>query len=96
MFKIIFIVLAVTSLAFASVAIILAGRSVKQTDVRNIEKIDKMLWKKQVCSECKTGRDSYLLDEHSDSCPYIGCWKDGICQFYLPLEKYRNGQIQEK
>lgn len=68
-------------------ALIIAGRSDEQADMENNEGADEMFWKKQICPRCKTGRDSYILDEHSESCPYIGCWKDGKCQFYVPLEK---------
>lgn len=34
-----------------------------------------MIWKKQICPRCKTGKDSYELDKRSEACPYIGCWK---------------------
>ena len=46
-----------------------------------------MIWKKQICPRCKTGKDSYELDKRSEACPYIGCWKNCICSFYDPLEK---------
>ena len=45
-----------------------------------------MIWKKQICPRCKTGKDSYELDKRSEACPYIGCWKNGKCSFYEPLE----------
>lgn len=91
MLKIIFGIVAAVILLFVvfsmMCAVIVAGRSDEQTDVKNNEGADEMFWKKQICSRCKTGRDSYILDEHSESCPYIGCLKDGKCQFYAPLEK---------
>jgi len=45
-----------------------------------------MICENQICSSCKTGKESYELDKHSEACPYIGCWKDGKCSFYVPLE----------
>ncbi len=45
-----------------------------------------MIWKKQICPRCKTGKDSYELDKRSEACPYISCWKNGKCSFYEPLE----------
>lgn len=91
MLKILFIVITITILAFVlfamMCAMIVAGRSDEQADMENNKGADEMFWKKQICPRCKTGRDSYILDEHSESCPYIGCWKNGKCQFYVPLEK---------
>ena len=46
-----------------------------------------MIWEKQICPRCKTGKDSYELDKRSEACPYISCWKNGKCAFYEPLEK---------
>lgn len=47
-----------------------------------------MLWKKNLCPNCKTGKDSYELDRHSEVCPYISCYncKKKECRFYVPLE----------
>lgn len=39
----------------------------------------------QICPKCKTGKESYERDKHSTACPYILCWKDGECQYYVPL-----------
>ena len=39
----------------------------------------RMIWKKQICPRCKTGKDSYELDKRSEACPYISCWKNGKC-----------------
>ncbi len=46
-----------------------------------------MLWKKKMCAICKIGKKSYKLDPHSETCPYIWCWKNGKCQFFMPLDK---------
>ena len=42
---------------------------------------------KQICSECETGRNSYKYDKHSEVCPYLNCWKDNKCPFYIPAEQ---------
>ena len=40
-----------------------------------------------LCSDCKTGRDSYVIDKNSDSCPYYACYTGTFCAYYEPLEK---------
>lgn len=67
-------------------AMIVAGRSDEENNRQNTEGADEMFWKKQICPKCKTGKDSYDLDKHSESCPYIGFWKDGKCQFFEPIK----------
>lgn len=54
---------------------------------RSDEQVNKMFFKKQICPKCKVGKESYELDRHSETCPYIGYWKDGKCQFFKPLDK---------
>lgn len=67
-------------------AMIVAGRSDEENNSRqNTEGADEMFWKKQICPKCKVGKWSYELDKHSEACPYIGCWKDGKCQFFEPI-----------
>lgn len=68
-------------------AMIVAGRSNEQAMYEDNEGADKMFWRRQICPKCKTGRDSYTLDMRSGECPYIDCWNDGKCRFYVPLEK---------
>ncbi len=46
-----------------------------------------MILKKQICPRCKTGKESYELDRHSEVCPYIGCWKNGKCPYFQSVEK---------
>ena len=43
--------------------------------------------KKNLCTNCKTGKNSYLLDQNEPMCPYINCLKGKKCPFYLPLPK---------
>lgn len=40
-----------------------------------------------LCPNCKTGRDSYLIDETSPICPYLGCYNGRRCAYYVPIEK---------
>lgn len=102
MFKMLFIGAAVLISAFIIVAIycamVVAGRSDEnENDGDNNEGYADMLLKKQICPRCKTGKDSYELDQHSEFCPYIGCWKKGKCSFYVPLDPpNRNIQKKEK
>lgn len=55
-----------------------------------------MFWRKQICPRCKTGKESYDLDSHSEACPYIGCWKKGKCPFYVPLEKPKKAALSKE
>ncbi len=41
---------------------------------------------KKLCSNCKTGKDSFEMDKNSGTCPYIYCYEDNTCSFYEPLE----------
>ena len=54
----------------------------KHTKQTNTQRNDAL---KQLCPNCKTGSESYQLDKQSESCPYIGCLKDGKCNFYEPF-----------
>ena len=38
-----------------------------------------------ICSNCKTGRDSLILDPQSPICPYLELKIDGKCQAYAPV-----------
>lgn len=67
--------------------LIIAGRSEEASSRQNNEGYDSTFWKKQTCPKCKVGKESYELDRHSDTCPYIGCWENGKCPFYVPLDK---------
>ena len=54
---------------------------------------ENMFWGKQICSNCKTGKESYELDNYSETCPYIGCWENGKCHFYVPLDNPSKNKI---
>ena len=38
--------------------------------------------KRIICPDCKTGKDSYLIDENSPVCPYIDSYDGYNCSFY--------------
>lgn len=91
MVKILLTILAFIFIAFVVVAMycamVVAGRSDDNGNDENNGGDDiEMFFKKQICPRCKTGKDSYDLDQHSEACPYIGCWKKGKCSFFEPLD----------
>ncbi len=43
-----------------------------------------MTIQKRLCSICKTGRESLLLDETSPDCPYITRYTGAVCPKYVP------------
>jgi len=53
-----------------------------------------MLFQKNICSNCLTGKMMYQLDTHSDSCIHISCLKGNKCAFYVPIERKKT--IREK
>lgn len=60
-----------------------------------------MFYKKQICHNCKTGKETYNLDRHSVFCSHIVCVKNGKCSFYKPIKrvfffkKYRVNEVEE-
>ena len=92
MAKILLTITALLILAFIVVAMycacVLAGRSDEnENNGDNNEGDDDMLFRKQICPRCKTGKYTYDLDPKSETCSYIGCWRHNKCSFYKPLEK---------
>ena len=82
------LVIAIITIVFALYcALIVAGRSDDQAEMKNNEGDDDMFFRKQICPRCKTGKYTYDLDPKSEACPYIGCWKKNKCHFYKPLDK---------
>ena len=68
-------------------ALIIAVRSKRDhSNVDNNEENYNRFSKKQICPKCKTGKESYNLDIHSDTCPYIGYYKNGKCRFYKHID----------
>lgn len=45
---------------------------------------------KQLCPTCKTGQDTFLLDNRNPFCPYLHCHNGKTCSAYEPLE-YTDG-----
>lgn len=99
MTKILFGILVLLILTIVIIAVcctcVIADRSNDDNGDNNGED-DEMFWKKQICPKCKVGKESYELDRYSETCTYIGCWKDGKCQFYIPIEKSSKTDIFKK
>lgn len=45
--------------------------------------------KKVICSNCKTGKENYLLDDKSWTCPFVVHCDGEKCLYYKPLIKQR-------
>ena len=43
-----------------------------------------------ICSNCKTGRDSLILDPQSPICPYLELKQDGECRAFVPIDDTTN------
>lgn len=59
-----------------------------------------MTTKRRLCSTCRTGRESLLLDETSPDCPYITRYTGEICPEYVPdavaLAELEETQVEDK
>jgi len=42
---------------------------------------------RRLCPNCKTGRDTYLLDDRSPFCHYLGCHTGTTCAIFVPIFK---------
>ena len=42
---------------------------------------------KQLCPTCKTGQDTYLLDNRNPFCPYLHCYNGKTCTMYRPIKQ---------
>ncbi len=40
-----------------------------------------------LCPTCKTGAESYALDDSSPVCPYLSVYNGMRCSYYIPIEK---------
>ena len=77
-------------------ACVIAGCSDDDENGDNNGGDEEMFWEKQICPKCNVGKESYDLDKHSDTCPYMGCWKDGKCNYYVPLEKPLENEVYSR
>lgn len=89
--KIIFIIIAIFLFAFVIgvffCACIIAGSFDNEDYEEEIERENKELkHKKYLCPVCKTGKESYEIDNLSDVCPYIEHLKDGKCKYFVHLD----------
>lgn len=51
--------------------------------------------KRNICENCKTGKEALELDNGFPMCPYITNWKNNKCSFYFPLEPENNGFLNK-
>ncbi len=89
------LVLTITVIFFIVItycAMIVAGQTDRQADTER----KRTALEKQICPGCKTGKESYEVDRHSETCPYISSWHDGECSFYVPLENSSEQGGKEK
>ena len=54
-----------------------------------------MKTKRNICENCRTGRDAYKLDSRLPMCPYISNWKNNQCSFYDPIEPEKDGLLNK-
>ncbi len=40
----------------------------------------------KLCTTCETGAKMYLLDSRSAECPYLPCYSEDGCPYYVPFE----------
>ena len=48
-----------------------------------------MMKKEQLCPHCKTGKDSYLLDNRNPFCPYLGYHTGTSCSKFVRMNEER-------
>lgn len=51
---------------------------------------------KVLCSNCKTGEESYLVDPSSFACPYFSCIRDFKCDYYVPINDTEEAEVGNK
>ncbi len=52
--------------------------------------------KRKLCPNCKTGKETYALDERSPECPYLSLHNGRKCSMYVKLDKSGNKRILKK
>jgi len=82
------IILIFTLLAFAIILThIIPRRKHSVNKVTGEKNTDKDIHSvNHFCTHCRIGKESYLLDNHSEFCPYIDCLVNGKCSFFSPIE----------
>lgn len=48
----------------------------------------------KLCLHCETGRQTYMLDEHSSVCPFLNCYSKGRCTMFSELRP-EDGTVSE-
>ena len=52
--------------------------------------------RKAICSRCKTGKNTLLLDPREPECPYLARCGNGSCPFYRRLENTKETQATKQ
>ncbi len=71
-------------LTFCAFAIKIYSNNIREKNANKKEDIN--FCENNICSRCKTGRESLKIDPLSGVCPYIVSWKDGKCYFFKELD----------
>lgn len=50
---------------------------------------------KILCSNCKTGEESYALEPDSFACPYLHCRNEYDCAYFVPIKISNNKNEDE-
>lgn len=56
----------------------------------------KMKKRKILCSNCKTGQESCIIDPGSPACPYVSCYDGFKCAYYVPVKNEKGKEIFRK
>ena len=75
-------------------AMIVAGITDEQANIDYSDNDEEFV--NQLCNNCKTGKESYDIDNRSEFCQYLRSWKDGKCEYYVPLENTSEYDLLKK
>lgn len=51
--------------------------------------------KEYLCPKCKTGQDTYLLDNRNPFCPYLSFHNGDNCSMFKPMSKSDKNERRE-
>ncbi|MBE7047327.1 MAG: nitrous oxide-stimulated promoter family protein [Ruminococcaceae bacterium] len=46
--------------------------------------------KNSLCPQCKTGKESYILDSQSENCPYLEYYNNEGCLYFISIKSSSN------
>ena len=52
--------------------------------------------RKILCTDCKTGKESYIIDPNSPMCPYVSCYNGFRCAYYVSIKNEEGKEIFQK